>query len=142
VEATRAYRELLLGCERIFLVYPVWWGGLPAVLKGFVDRTFVSGQMYSFEGRPPAAIFPRGLMRDHELHAFYTLDTPWLLPWLDPGWWSLYFSVFQYCGFRKIRRYVLPRLKAKTAEQREAWLAEVRRHGVRLGAAAGPSRRR
>ena len=26
--------------EHIVLVYPVWWGSLPAILKGFFDRVF------------------------------------------------------------------------------------------------------
>lgn len=44
VEATRAYREQLAWCDAMIFVYPVWWGGFPAMLKGYVDRTFVSGR--------------------------------------------------------------------------------------------------
>lgn len=132
VEATRRYRDLVAWCDVLVLVYPVWWGGFPAMLKGFVDRVFVSGLTYSFRGRAKDAVFPEGLMRAKEAHFFYTLDSPALVALLDPGWLSNYFTVFKYCGFRSVRRHYLARLKLTTPAQRAAWLAEVERRALRL----------
>ena len=134
VEATQRYRELVAWCDALVLVYPVWWGGFPAMLKGFVDRVFVSGLTYSFAGRPKQAVLPEGLMRGKELDCFYTLDSPAIVAWLDPGWWSSYFSVFKYCGFRAVRRHYLTPLKHTSRETREAWLREVERRARRLAA--------
>lgn len=131
VEATRRYRELLAGCDLLVLVYPVWWGGFPAMLKGFIDRVLVSGLAYSFQGRPKDAVFPQGLMRDKDAHLFYTLDSPWLVAWLDPGFWSSYFTVLKYCGFRTVQRHYLARLKLTTPAQRAAWLRDVERRARR-----------
>ncbi|SFJ06387.1 NAD(P)H-dependent oxidoreductase [Celeribacter neptunius] len=33
----------LLWCDSLIFVYPTWWYGLPAMLKGWLDRTMVSG---------------------------------------------------------------------------------------------------
>ena len=33
-----AYCENLQWCEALVLVYPTWWGGLPAMLSGWLDR--------------------------------------------------------------------------------------------------------
>lgn len=30
-------------CQRLVLVYPTWWSGQPAMLKGWIDRVFVRG---------------------------------------------------------------------------------------------------
>jgi putative NADPH-quinone reductase len=30
-------------CEALVLVYPTWWGGQPAMLKGWIDRVWVKG---------------------------------------------------------------------------------------------------
>lgn len=30
-------------CEHLVLIYPTWWSGQPAVLKGWVDRVWVRG---------------------------------------------------------------------------------------------------
>ena len=53
------------------------------------------------------------------------MDSPRLVAFLDPGWLSIYFTVFKYCGFRRVRRHYLARLKLKTQEQREEWLRTV-----------------
>jgi|JI6StandDraft_1071083.scaffolds.fasta_scaffold147477_2 NAD(P)H dehydrogenase (quinone) len=125
VEATQRYRDQLAWCDAIVLVYPVWWGGFPAMLKGYLDRVFVSGLAYSFDGRPRRAVFPRGLMRGKPALFFYTLDSPAPVAFVDPGWWSMYFTVFRYCGFGPIRRHYLARLKLASPARRERWLATV-----------------
>lgn len=129
---TQRHRDQIAWCDALVFVYPVWWGGFPAMLKGYVDRTFVSGLTYSFEGRPRRAVFPRGLMRGKAAHFFYTLDSPRLVAFVDPGWWSTYFTVFRYCGFGPIRRHYLPRLKLATPPARARWLASVRTRAAAL----------
>ena len=34
--------EDLRWCEAIVFVYPTWWSGLPAMLKGWIDRTWMN----------------------------------------------------------------------------------------------------
>jgi NAD(P)H dehydrogenase (quinone) len=41
--AIAAYVEHLRWCDTIVFVYPTWWTGQPAMLKGMIDRTFVNG---------------------------------------------------------------------------------------------------
>lgn len=37
------YADDLRWAEALVLVYPTWWSGFPAVLKGWVDRVWVAG---------------------------------------------------------------------------------------------------
>jgi NAD(P)H dehydrogenase (quinone) len=37
------HAEDLRWCESLVLVYPTWWAGQPAMLKGWIDRVWVSG---------------------------------------------------------------------------------------------------
>lgn len=134
VEYTRPWRDHLAWCDAVVLVYPVWWGGPPAMLKGWLDRVLVSGLAYSFEGRPRTAVLPEGRMRGKEVHCFYTLDSPWWVAWLDPGWLSLSFTVFRYCGFSVVRRHWLSRLRLRTDEERAAWLVSARSRAARIAA--------
>jgi len=34
--------EYLRWCEAIVFIYPTWWSGLPAMLKGWIDRTWMN----------------------------------------------------------------------------------------------------
>lgn len=47
-----AYAENLRWCEALVLVYPTWWSGQPAMLKGWIDRVWVAGVAYDL---PPGA---------------------------------------------------------------------------------------
>ena len=35
-------------CDVMILQFPLWWFGLPAVLKGWVDRVFAMGRVYGY----------------------------------------------------------------------------------------------
>lgn len=41
----------LTWCDTLIFVYPTWWYGLPAMLKGWLDRVLVSG--VAFQMPPP-----------------------------------------------------------------------------------------
>ncbi len=36
----------LLGCDLLVVHFPLWWFGMPAILKGWIDRVFVYGAVY------------------------------------------------------------------------------------------------
>ena len=37
------YQELLLESEELILIFPIWWYGMPAILRGFFDKVMVDG---------------------------------------------------------------------------------------------------
>jgi len=55
------YADNLRWCDALVLVYPTWWGGQPAMLKGWIDRVWVAGVAYEL---PPGAIRIRPLLRN------------------------------------------------------------------------------
>ncbi len=59
--AIAAYVENLQWCDMLVLVYPTWWSGQPAMLKGFIDRLFVNGVAWSL---PDGASRIRPLLRN------------------------------------------------------------------------------
>jgi putative NADPH-quinone reductase len=42
-ERVRAHGADVRWAEALVFVYPTWWGGLPAILKGWLERVLVSG---------------------------------------------------------------------------------------------------
>ena len=41
-------QEYILWADHLIFVYPLWCGGLPAVLKGYIDRVFAEGFAYRY----------------------------------------------------------------------------------------------
>lgn len=54
----------LLDTDLLIVLFPIWWGGLPAVLKGWFDRVFAYGVAYADGKRFDQGLFRgrRGLM--------------------------------------------------------------------------------
>lgn len=50
-EQVRSYADLVRAVDALVFVYPTWWGGLPALLKGFLDRVLVPGVGFTFDER-------------------------------------------------------------------------------------------
>jgi len=45
-----AEQRKLLAADAVILQFPLWWFGMPAILKGWVDRVFAYGLAYGFKG--------------------------------------------------------------------------------------------
>ncbi len=45
------HAELLRRAEMLVFVYPSWWNGLPAIMKGWLDRTMVPGVAFHLDER-------------------------------------------------------------------------------------------
>ena len=46
VPALQAEMAKLIACDLLIFMFPIWWLGLPAILKGWVDRVFAVGVAY------------------------------------------------------------------------------------------------
>jgi len=47
-EDIRIEQEYVKWADHIIFVYPVWWGAMPAILKGYIDRVFAEGFAYEY----------------------------------------------------------------------------------------------
>ncbi len=65
-----SYADDLQWCDTLVLVYPTWWSGQPAMLKGWMDRVWVNGVAWTL---PDGANRLRpGLRNIHRLVAVTT----------------------------------------------------------------------
>jgi len=68
--------------EGLVLVYPTWWFGMPAMLKGWLDRVWLPGVAFQLGG--PTALRP--LLSDmRRIAVVTTYGSPWWLLWWV-GW--------------------------------------------------------
>ena len=52
-DRVRGYAGLVAGAGALVFVYPTWWWGLPAVLKGWLDRVLVPGVAFTIQDGKP-----------------------------------------------------------------------------------------
>lgn len=50
------YQKALLDSEQVIFIFPVWWGVMPAMLKGWIDKVFAKGIIY--DTTPEGALMP------------------------------------------------------------------------------------
>jgi NAD(P)H dehydrogenase (quinone) len=42
-------QDFITWADRIIFVYPIWWTGMPAIMKGYIDRVFSYGFAYRYD---------------------------------------------------------------------------------------------
>lgn len=75
--------ERLSAAEAIVLVFPTWWFGLPAILKGWIDRAWVPD--IAFDHHQDVSVLKPLLGNLRHLVAITTLASPWWLDWFLLG---------------------------------------------------------
>lgn len=74
LEASLVHAQNLIKiADHIVWVYPIWWGGMPALLKGFIDRTFLSG--FAFQYRTGSQFWDK-LLSGKTSRIIVTMDAP------------------------------------------------------------------
>ncbi|SDW85769.1 NAD(P)H-dependent oxidoreductase [Paenibacillus sp. PDC88] len=41
-------QQYILDADSLIFIYPIWWAGMPAILKGYIDRVFSYGFAYAY----------------------------------------------------------------------------------------------
>ncbi|MDM5155495.1 NAD(P)H-dependent oxidoreductase [Bacillus sp. DX1.1] len=122
-EETEKYRKLVKEADSFIFIYPVWWWGMPAILKGFIDRVFVTGFAYKYEG-----LIPKGLLTGKSAWVINTLDSPlWYaaLLYRSADWVVMKKGILHFCGIRHIRRSVFQSVQKSELKKREKWLEKI-----------------
>lgn len=123
-EALSVTQSNILWAEHLTLVYPIWWGGIPALLKGFFDRVFLPG--FAFKYRKGKA-FPDKLLKGRTAHLLVTMDTPpWYYRWFYrmPGLHQVRKTTLEFCGIKPLRTLTFGPVLGSSDHQRKAWLRQ------------------
>ena len=123
------YVEDLLWCDMLIFVYPTWWYGLPAILKGWIDRVFLPGIAFHMPSGQEKNISP-GLKHITRLAIFTTCGASWWLTQLvgSPGKRTILRGVGLLCARHCKTIYLAHYLMdSSTEESRSAHLKKVAR---------------
>jgi 1,4-dihydroxy-2-naphthoate octaprenyltransferase len=130
-EDIRKAKKLIQWAEHLVFVYPIWWGTMPALLKGFLDRVFVPG--FAFYEVVQGDY--KKLLTNKTAQLIVTMDTPLLIYRLfikSPGTRAMKIATLEFCGISPVRTLHFSGLKHSTLTQREKWLEQSYVCGLKL----------
>lgn len=118
--------EQIRKADHLVWVHPVWWGGFPAIMKGFIDRLFLPGLTFKYKEN---SLWWDKLLTGKSARIITTIDQPawyYRLVYRNPSVNQLKRSILQFCGIKPVRVSYIGIMKTATAVQREKWLGQVR----------------
>ncbi len=119
--------------EHLVWVHPVWWGGMPALMKGFIDRLFLPGIAFKYREN---SVWWDKLLTGKTARIITTLDQPsWYYRFMfgRPSVNQLRRSVLEFCGVKPVKVTYVGIIKKSTVEQREKWLYQAYQLGLKHG---------
>jgi NAD(P)H dehydrogenase (quinone) len=123
--------EKIKRADHLVWIHPVWWGGLPAITKGFIDRLFLPGMAFQYREN---SVWWDKLLKGKTAHIITTLD--------QPGWYyrfsygrpsvnQLKKSTLEFCGVKPVKVTYIGIVKTSNETQRTKWLEKVFDLGLR-----------
>lgn len=123
-DTVQHYVHLVTDSHFLIFIHPDWWGNLPALLKGWIERVMRPGIAYDYDGPEFGKKSHIPLLTSHHALAIVTSDQP--IPesghplsriWED--------HVFAFCGMRSHGVHILGDLRNTTWRQRKRWIRHV-----------------
>lgn len=117
-------QEHISWAEQITFIYPIWWTGLPAMMKGYIDRVFSYGFAYRYDqgiqkgllkGKKTVIINTHG--KSHEEYEKIGMDKALNLT-SDNG-------IFIYSGLEIIRHLFFDKADKASPENMEIWKDQI-----------------
>lgn len=118
-------QEKIKWAHHIVIVHPVWWGSIPALLKGFLDRVLLPGFAFKYHQKGP---WWDKLLAGKTGRLIYTSDTPsWFYKWiyLQPSVNQLKKRTLEFCGIKPVKVTAIGSLRFLTEKERQHWLKKV-----------------
>jgi putative NADPH-quinone reductase len=126
----KSAQNAIAWADHLVFVYPIWWGTIPALLKGFIERTFLPGFAVNFHEK---SIWWDKLLTGKSARLIVTLNTPsWFYRWMlgRPGHNTMKKTILEFCGVRPVRITEIGPIKGSTEEKRKGWIEQVRGLGL------------
>jgi putative NADPH-quinone reductase len=124
-------RDAIIAAQHLFIVFPLWHGTMPALLKGLIEQVMRPGVAlgYRKEG------FPRALLTGRSARLVVTMGMPALVyRWYfrAHGVRGLERSVLRFAGVKPVRETLLGMVQAADEARRRRWLDRIKDQGKQL----------
>ena len=125
-------QHMIKWADHLVFVYPTWWGTMPALLKGFIDKVFLPG--FGFQYRKGSVWWDK-LLKGKSARLIVTMDTP---PWYfrlfygRPGHNAMKKSTLVFCGIKPVKISSIGPVKHSKKSKRISWFTQVQKLGEKI----------
>ena len=109
-------QEDIKWADHIVFVYPTWWHSVPALMKGFIDRTILPGFGFNYR---PGKLLPLMRLKGRSGRIITTLGEPVWIFWLlgRPSVKQVMMGTFRYCGIKPVKVTMFGKIFPKIDEK-------------------------
>lgn len=128
-DAIREAQEAIGWAEHLVILYPLWLGTMPALLKAFLEQVFRPG--FAFE-MPAGAGLSKKLLSGKSARIVVTMGMPaFFYRWYfrAHSLKSLERNILGFCGIGPIKESLIGIVEAPNGARRGKWLAKTRALG-------------
>ncbi|TCD03192.1 NAD(P)H-dependent oxidoreductase [Pedobacter psychroterrae] len=120
----REEQEFIVWADCITIIHPIWWTGLPAIMKGYIDRVFSYGFAYRYDngvqkgllaGKQAIIINTHG--KSNAEYEAIGMDTALSLT-SDKG-------IYSYSGLEIKKHFFFDRADRPSSESIEDWKSQI-----------------
>lgn len=118
-------QEKIKWANHIVIVHPVWWGSVPALLKGFFDNVLLPGFAFKYK---EGSVFWDKLLTGKTARIIYTTDTPvWFYKYVyhAPSVNMVKKRVLGFCGIAPVKVTGIGPIRKSKIEFRQKWIEKV-----------------
>jgi putative NADPH-quinone reductase len=123
-------QEDIKWADHLVIVYPNWWGTMPALMKGMLDRMLLPG--FAFRFHKTGYLWDK-LLAGRSAHVYVTMDSPPLINRIIFGdnINEIKRDILGFIGFHPVYVTKIGAIKNMSDEERIEWLAKLEKHGKR-----------
>lgn len=128
-EMIRQAQEMIGWADHLLIIYPLWLGSMPAILKAFLEQVFRPGFAISKSGTGKSW---KKLLSGKSARIVVTMGMPAILyRWyfLAHSLKSLERNILGFCGIGPIRENLIGLVENQNGAKREKWLGRMRALG-------------
>lgn len=117
--------EKIQWAEHLVWIYPVWWGSVPAIMKGFIDRLFLPG--FAYQKRENSVWWDK-LLSGKTARIISTMDQPNWYYWLvyrAPSHHAMKKLTLEFCGVKPVKVTAIGPIRLSKESYREKWLKRI-----------------
>ncbi len=126
-EVIAAAQEDMRWAEHVVILFPLWLGDMPALLKGLLEQMARPGFALAYRDKG----FPEKLLKGRSAHVVVTMGMPALaytLYYRAHGLRNLERNILGFVGFKPVTRDIIGTVEA-SADTRAKWLRRMEERG-------------